>query len=231
MKPREAELSKLASYKFNDPLAQLRTFREEVKRAAKDGKDTILIPSGETAMKIEGLGEGDIWTLPRDAQTRIGGLEDIARRTLNNERLKVGLEVKRFGENDRWIITDVLENGRFKAVPKTAADEAEKNGVSLVSMSNEFKESFDISGKANTSHFVYKLNEEAIPKEARKQGLIVEGRVEQDNGEWWKIKIPKERADMPVEAFGAAPFMMMNREEKDKQQPFGLPARLEMSTK
>src|SRR3990167_6463897 len=50
------ELSKLQPYSSNDPLAQLRTFREEVKRAAKDGKDTILIPSGETAMKIEGLG-------------------------------------------------------------------------------------------------------------------------------------------------------------------------------
>ena len=50
-----------------------------------------------------------------------------------------------------------------------------------------------------------KLNEEAIPKEARKQGLIVEGKITKDNGEWWKINIPKEKAKTPVEAFGLAP--------------------------
>ena len=121
-------IDKLQPYSSNDPLAHLRTFREEVKRAAKDGKDTILIPSGETAMKI--------------------------------------------------------------------------------------KETFDISGKVDTQHFVYKLNESAIPKEARKMGLIVEGKVKADNGEWWKIKIPKERGKMPVEAFGAFPLIYSSEEKE-----------------
>ena len=67
---------------------------------------------------------------------------------------------------------------------------------------NFLAETFDISGKVDTQHFVYKLNEEAIPKEARKMGLIVEGKIKLDNGEWWKIDVPKEMATKPVTAFG-----------------------------
>jgi hypothetical protein len=84
------------------------------------------------------------------------------------------------------------------------------------------KETFDISGKVDTQHFVYKLNEEAIPREARKMGLEVEGKIDLAGtldsknpfkasryGTWWKIKIPPERAGMPVEAYGAGliPFL------------------------
>jgi len=105
---------KLVAYNSNDPLAQLRTFREEVKRAAKDGKDTILIPSGETAMKIEGLGETS-----RFMQLQDGRMIDV-----KPVDLKVGKEIEQgvgnaFNES-KWIITDVLgENtGKFRAVPK-----------------------------------------------------------------------------------------------------------------
>ena len=88
-------------------------------------------------------------------------------------------------------------------------------------------ETFDISGKVDTQHFVYKLNESAIPKEARKMGLEVEGKFYVDErgnlmrggdptgykGEWWKIKIPKERARFPVEAFGITPLIPRKEEE------------------
>jgi len=216
---RTSDLQKLSTYESNDPLAQLRTFREEVKRAAKDGKDTILIPSGETAMKIEGLGVEKTWMIRgRDMHATVADL-------------KIGREILREGSaNDAWIITDVLGEGKFKAVPKSALKEFGAGGVEIKRTIKEAVESgldetFDISGKADTSHFVYKLNEEAIPREARKMGLNVEGKVlvessgktrplgedkytyiERSNkwlapGEWWKIDIPKERGKMPVEAF------------------------------
>jgi len=81
-------------------------------------------------------------------------------------------------------------------------------------------ESFDISGKVDTKHFVYKLNEEAIPREARKMGLEVTGKVKTDNGEWWNIKIPKERAKLPVEAFGILPFLMQQNQSREEQPLF-----------
>ena len=213
---RQQEFSKLQPYSSNDPLAQLRTFREEVKRAAKDGKDTLLIPSGETAMKIEGLGDNTIWSL------------DNATDAVPS-KLKVGKEIYRgeraigTNENDAWIITDVLGDGKFKAVPKQQYDEIIKAQKTYGDAQTRFvgsieerlagrAETFDISGKVDTQHFVYKLNEEAIPREARKMGLEVLGKIKEGLGDWWKIKIPKERSRMPIEAFGVIPFL--NNEEE-----------------
>jgi len=209
-------LSPLKPYSSNDPLAHLRTFREEVKRAAKDGKDTILIPSGETAMKIEGLGDnsGGIWT-----ETPTLTRREVPT-SIKIENLKVGKTISRDGSQaDVWIITDVLGDGKFKAVPKDRYMEYQKldNKWSL----ERLKESFDISGKVDTQHFVYKLNEEAIPREARKLGLNVTGKIEKDNGTWWRIEIPRERARLPVEAFGAFGGIMptipkINEERREK---------------
>src|SRR3990167_5510518 len=196
---RQQELSKLQPYSSNDPLAQLRTFREEVKRAAKDDKDTILIPSGETAMKIEGLGVTQRWT-------------DMDGIQLLTAELKSGKEIRVAGPHgEDWIISEILGDGKFKAVPKDSvygkldefeSDKVLPNGDRYLS---SMTETFDISGKIDTKHFVYKLNEEAIPREARKMGLEVTGKIDTDNGQWWKIKIPKSRAKMPVEAFGVIP--------------------------
>ena len=203
-KAQKAEIAKLEPYSSNDPLAQLRTFREEVKRAAKDGKDTLLIPSGETAMKIEGLGSVRNW-----------GITGQHGSTLKPDQLKVGMSVFDRGQQGDWIITDVLGEGKFKAVPKGAYERAETQfraspnvygtiDEQLVSR----KETFDISGKVDTKHFVYKLNEESIPREARKMGLEVEGNYQipgfEEEGVWWKIQIPKERGNIAVEAFGHA---------------------------
>ena len=209
MVARKKELEKLLAYKSNEPLGEFRTFREEVKRAAKDGKDTILIPSGETAMKIEGLGQ--------EGRGGMGGwfhFEERGRalRLLPND-LRVGGEIAQGGAGtDRWIITDILGDGKFKAMPKESMGEDQlrrlANGERIwAAHNNPLEETFDISGKIDTQHFVYKLNEEAIPREARKMGLEIQGKIKVDTGEWWKILIPKERARLPVEAFGAIPFM------------------------
>ena len=53
-KGRDSELSKLQQY--SNPTAHFRMVREEIKKAADDGKTKLQFPTGETAMKIEGLG-------------------------------------------------------------------------------------------------------------------------------------------------------------------------------
>ena len=239
------EIQPLQAYSSNDPLAHLRTFREEVKRAAKDGKDTLLIPSGETAMKIEGLGQGfdrGYWRIIEDAPAgsrfRFNALDD-----LTSDNLKVGMQVNNRGdESTSWIITDILGEGKFKAVPKEQWDlvkgkadprlssfwkEKGKEKFSDLNPKEQaeflkgrleaFTETFDISGKVDTQHFVYKLNEEAIPREARKMGLEVEGKIKEGRGEYWKIKIGKERARMPVEAFGVFPLAFTPKKKKENE--------------
>jgi hypothetical protein len=217
---RTEEMKSLSAYESNDPLAHLRTFREEVKRAAKDGKDTLLVPTGETALRIEGLGVKENWV-------------SNGKRINDISELQVGKEVSQVGEQGGWIITDVLGDGKFKAVQKSEFEQmkdinrmeagSELEGVDAKTLFEEDlkyareygnTETFDISGKVDTKHFVYKLNEEAFPKEARKQGLIVEGKISQDNGEWWVIKIPPEKARMPVEAFGLGAIPLLGEQDE-----------------
>jgi len=226
---RQQELSKLQLYSSNDPLAQLRTFREEVKRAAVDGKDTLLIPSGETAMRIEGLGKTAQWF-------EIGADEPITIEKF--KKLKIGEELEMIGGGpygtnvlgraNRWIITNILGEGKFKAVPKDKLESLESNIEGLGKLTKKqaydslemMTETFDISSKTDTQHFVYKLNEQAIPREARRIGLNVEGKISADNGEWWKINIPPERAQMPVEAYGtgAGLFPLTQKSEEEKKK-------------
>lgn len=208
--------SSLKAYESNDPLAQLRTFREEVKRAAKDGKDTLLIPSGETALKIEGLGQQENFRLLYDNIETPGGMRPSGSSKLTPEKLEVGASISQGNEvggstyDNEWIITEVLGEGKFKAVPKR---EGLLSGIENSRI--RYEETFDISGKVDQQHFVYKLNESAIPKEARKMGLQVE-KVPNLNvpdkfnmttketvpGDWWKITGFDSLKEKPVSAFG-----------------------------
>jgi len=54
VKERRKELNKLKQY--TDPTAHFRMVREEIATAAKDGRTKLQFPTGETAMKVEGLG-------------------------------------------------------------------------------------------------------------------------------------------------------------------------------
>lgn len=223
--------SKLEPYNSNDPLAQLRTFREVIKMDAQAGKEYILVPAGETAMKIEGLGAIDEWRFINP-----NAIDEDDFITLTKDNLKVGENVTQGGTSN-WVIAEVLGDGKFKAISKDVFEEAGlgsnykvKQGdiEYLLEMSPESVETFDISGKVDTKHFVYKLNEDAIPKEARKMGLEVEkiGMDKRGNPQkiadqgfpeinnWWKIKLPKERGIMPSDAFAVAPLMFGNKNEE-----------------
>ena len=221
---RDVEKRKLEVYNSNDPFAHLRTFREEVKRAAKDGKDTILIPSGETAMKIEGLWEDKIFRIAEPYPNKLGGRTipnmDIAK-VLTPEQIKYGIEINpgTSGQmsHDTIIIIEDKGEGKFRAVSSEIWDEAKrwKEGIEKKSFLNNKAENYDLYNKNLESHFVYKLNEEAIPREARKMGLQVE-KVPNLNvpdkfnmttretvpGSWWKITNIKGEHKKPTFAFG-----------------------------
>jgi len=118
--PETSELSKLEPYRNT---WHERVIREEVKQAAKDGKTKLQFPTGETAMKIEGLGDYSQW-YTRDQASRANAV------SLKPDELKVGQEVFRNGQgaagmqtaDGYWIITDILGDGKFKAVQKRVFD-------------------------------------------------------------------------------------------------------------
>lgn len=142
-KTRIDEIAKLQQY--NNPTAHFRLVREEIKYYADKGYDTMLVPTGETAMKIEGLGQTggqELWNIVKKGDW--GGM-DLTEK-LTPAKLKTGLEVNVMGRpgGDNWIITDVLGDGKFKAVPKDRLDTISEN---ILREQNKLKESFYTKNK------------------------------------------------------------------------------------
>ena len=205
--PRTKEIEKLAQY--NDPTAHFRMIREEIKKASEDGKTKLQFPTGETAMKIEGLGENTTW-------------ENLNGEKLTPEELKLGKEIQTGGNdlgNDMdygsWIITDVLGDGKFKAVPKDRLDDLMENAgiasdtiepTDAISYAERHitdfdrnMESFDISGKVDTNNPIYKFYNKEVRNYLNK---FMGKEVVDDKGVSW-IEIPiGKNSKGAVEAFG-----------------------------
>ena len=201
---RQGEIAKLSQY--NDPTAHFRMIREEVKQAAKDGKTKLQFPTGETAMKIEGLGDNTIW-------------KDGADELLTPEKLSVGEDI--FQEGDHWLITEVLGDGKFKAInatnfpeavyavrpddfhkPARGSDDWHSYQGAKRDVEN-FSEEFDISGKVDTNNPIYKFYEKEVGRYLKNKynaQLI----TDPQGVKWWELDVKPEQADMPVEAFGRA---------------------------
>lgn len=200
---RKQELYKLQQY--NDPTAHFRMIREEVKTAAKDGKEQLLFPTGETAMKIEGLSDTGQFIV-----------SDVKGSVLTTENMVRGMDLSRNQEN--WIITEVLPGGKFKAVNAYQAEKAldEKFGMSLPpghiydektlskiaeAVPANVAETFDTSGKLDTNNPIYKFYEKEVGKYLKnKYGAEL---ITDDKGvKWWKVPLKKDYGKGPVEAFG-----------------------------
>lgn len=197
-----------------------RVVREEVKQAAKDGKTKLQFPTGETAMKIEGLGETADWriTPPRPGMTG---------RPLTTDRLEVGMEVNQGGPDD-WIITDVLGNGKFKAVQKDTLGLdndflKRKDFGELLEFNKDFvkeadKETFDISGKVDKENPIFKFYEKDVARYLKnKYGAKVV--IDPQGVQWIELDVPKDTAKMPVEAFGLAPLVGLPTLSSDQKSP------------
>jgi len=193
---------------YNDPTAHFRMVREEIKQAAIDGKTKLQFPTGETAMKIEGLGSSSKWF-----DGPAGDLDTIGDIPLRKDQLEVGKIINEAdinGEGQDWIITDVLGDGKFKAVTKTVLeDHMDDMGTKSVSeaieniKSGEFREAetFDISGKVDTQNPIYKFYESTLGKYLTnnfKAKLITDAQ----GVTWFEVDITPEMAKKPVMAFG-----------------------------
>jgi len=210
---REAEIDQLKPYRNT---WHERVIREEVKKAAQDGKKALRFPTGETAMKIEGLGQ--------QGRNRFGIVLDEGgvSPAMRTEDLKVGLEIHDMQgalgdtiESGRgnWIITEVLEDGKFNAVPKDRGDFMEVDGVikqqGFDADGNEFNdvldetfvEQFDISGKVDTENPIYKFYEKNVAKYLRNK-YKAETITDENGVKWNEIKVDPLLARQPVEAFG-----------------------------
>lgn len=211
--------NKLAQY--NDPTAHFRMIREEMKKASEDGKTVLQFPTGETAMKIEGLGENMTW-FDADEVSRIRGegrgtTANWQEGQLKPENLKVGKEITQTG--DKWIITDVLGDGKFKAVSKrnleALADDMDSTWQEeLQNVIDDpeigVTETFDISGKMDTNNPIYRFYEKDVQRYLKQFG----GKpvVDKQGVSWIEVPITKTMAHTPVEAYGAFGGMQVDDE-------------------
>lgn len=205
------EKKKLQQY--NDPTAHFRMVREEVKQAAIDGKTKLQFPTGGTAMKIEGLGNTDAWRFfdERGYSQRLG-YEDLA----------AGRELHLMGLDDKWVVTDVLGDGKFKAVPKESFYDSPVSVGKKIEMAKfedrgyyptGSQETFDISGKVDTNNPIYKFYEKDLGKylKGKYDAKLV---TDKQGVQWYELDIKPEHGRMPVEAFGMLPFLPMGKKEE-----------------
>lgn len=191
---------------YNDPTAHFRMVREEIATAAKDGKTKLQFPTGETAMKIEGLGDTQMWNRMENGRYTGRGYEDSK---LTIDTLKVGQEIAKSTEPS-WIITDVLGDGKFKAVPKSVYDRALPSAFDQTPMvQDSLKETFDISGKVDTNNPIYKFYENEMQKYLKRFGAQ---RVTDDKGvTWFEVPIKEEYGKRPVQAFQTSPDIKIGK--------------------
>lgn len=107
--------SKKQLNQYNDPTAHFRMIREEVSQAVKDGVKELQFPTGETAMKIEGLGESAEWF--SDVEKPNGFLE-----RLTPESVKKWMTIT----DQNWEPHIVLRNfwdGTFRVIMKDLLDQ------------------------------------------------------------------------------------------------------------
>lgn len=226
-----------------------RVIREEIKAAAQDGKTVLQFPTGETAMKVEGLGERSRFYFPQGSEVAESdlkpGLRIISGDVVNNE--------------NTFVVTEVLGDGKFKAaqawyvdhsdpklytvVKDTSTDDktlyvihhdgtfynasmegpqnalpdrpygtfsskerAEAHIKHLTSPEQQkaalerYTETFDMSGKVDTSNPIYKFYEEQVDNYLQKK---YGGKLVTDNQgvTWVEIPVTKQFAESPVEAF------------------------------
>ncbi len=196
---REKEIKPLQQY--NDPSAHFRMVREEVKQAAIDGKTKLQFPTGETAMKIEGLGEGHGWYDPND----IHG-------TLTPEKLDTGMVITsdrgvHDPDHNDWIITKVGQNGEFTAIPKHAFETVygtvPKEDIASTIKStppqmieNMYPETFNI-GKTDSSNPIYKFYDSTLGKYLQKtyKASVI---TDPQGVKWFQMDVPKSAAKAPV---------------------------------
>lgn len=214
---REAEIAKLEPYRNT---WHERVIREEVKQAAKDGKTKLQFPTGETAMKIEGLvNRTDKWvTLDNDV---VNG-KNIKKGDLITYQTHEGTP----HEDRRFLITKNNGDGTFEAVDSMTAesdsgfyDLIKKKDLlddgrmptleelephldkELTDYLSKISEQLSAKDTIDANNPIYRFYEKEVGKYlTNKYGAK---RITDPQGvQWWEVPIKKEMKRLPVEAFG-----------------------------
>lgn len=216
-----------------------RVIREEIKQAAKDGKTKLQFPTGETAMKIEGLGQGETSFVMKNNIMQVGG-EKLTADTIKPNQIIYS------PNQGHLLITENLGEGKFKAMPYRALELEniepvyklsmkkgyinketgdfdferafkDKEVMKLLHESNSYlNETYDISKKVDTNNPIYKFYEKDVQKYLNKFG----GKkiVDPQGVSWIEIPITKDKARLPIEAFGVLPAIPLIKRPKDKKE-------------
>lgn len=212
------EINKLSSF-ANDRYGE-RILRERIKAKAQAGYESYRLPTGETIGKIEGFQETS-WSLNRGEGKPGKELfpEDF-------KDLKVGDIVNNSADNldyqQNWIITDILGDGRFKAVPKKNWDYVEGEwGVETAKGKEELgsiSETFDLTGKSNPQYRRYENWGKFLKNKYGGKEII-----DPQGNKWMEIDIKPEYKTKAIEAFGigaigTGSIFSKKKEEKQNEQ-------------
>lgn len=207
---RLSEISKLDPF-TNDRFGE-RIMRERIKAKAQAGYEKYRLPTGETIGKIEGFETSD-WDRLTPEGKYLGVGHGDSKLTIEN--MKVGQMVMRQGhvrQGDDWIITDILGDGRFKAVPKDTLKrfigdqsrhdikpEELKLDLSPENLKEaaKYSETFDLTGKSNPQYRRYSDWGKFLKNKFGGKEVI-----DPQGNSWMEIDLKKEQGKLPVPAFG-----------------------------
>jgi len=196
------EIEKVSATHSLEPYVNIwqdRIIGEEIKLAAKDGITKLQFPTGETAMKIENLtyNSADIW------------MEWNSGARCMKEDIGVGMTVYQRNRSEGWMVTEILPDGKFKAVSQTMVSDLtgrygldSKEVISIFKDGkNKLEETFDLSSEVNQTHSVYRFYEKEIGRYLEHTygaKLVTDDR----SVTWREIHITPELAQEPIMAFG-----------------------------
>ncbi len=201
---RLAEVARLEPYRNT---WHERIIREEIKDAAKAGKTKLQFPTGETAMKVEGLGE------------EAGGGMMFAYKGFPIEKrsLKIGREIYSEASDQDWIIIDILGEGKFNAVPKGSIERLTKLGHTRQQAEQLSRETFDISGKVDTSNPIFRFYEKEVQSFLKRIRPDMKRITDPQGVEWFETSLTTKDVKAPIEAFGAGLFPLLEKKEERKK--------------
>lgn len=202
-----------------------RVIKEEIKRAAKDGKTKLQLPTGETAMKVEGLGGGSTFTARIENNPAYPHFTGEMRVTAENANkiLKPGQSVWYEEMGEEYFVIGKSVNGEFRAIARNRIvgfDDIEdiellgdkkflyekygkKETEEIITNNFDRAEQFNVSGKIDTSNPIYQFYEKDVQKFLQRISPDMKKVTDPQGVSWFEINIDKALAKMPVEAFGA----------------------------
>lgn len=214
--PRSQELARLQPYKNT---WHERLIREEVQQAAKDGIQNLHFPTGDTAMKIEGLaGNGDSNFLHYENSTYLQPHDLQTGQKFNDQRF-------RGGGSGNFVITEKTGDNTFKAVPlnydapeilqepQHDSDPLEYNHAlqKYIKENKHAIEEFSLASDVDSNNPIHKFYEGAVAKYVKKLDPNAQKVTDPQGATWLQMNIQPHHATQPINAFA--------KKEDDKNSP------------